>query len=77
MTLFTEVSSWIAFPIIFALIAGKHLDKYFDTKPVIFLSLIIFSFFVSCFGICKILKKYMKNMAIDEDLKNKESNISK
>lgn len=71
VVLFSEVSSWIVGPIVLALILGKILDNHFDTKPVIFLVLTGFSFIISCFGIYKIVKRYIEN--IKEEVSNKNT----
>src|SRR5438105_1930773 len=60
--IFSDVSTWIAVPIVLALIFGKMLDAHFGTKPVIFLCLVGFSFLVSCVGIYKVVKNYMKKL---------------
>ena len=69
VTLFSEVSSWIVGPIILALIFGKMLDNHYGTKPWIFLGLTGLSFFVSCYGIFRIVSKYMKSLENTEDRK--------
>lgn len=56
--LFSEISTWIAVPIILALIAGKALDKYYGTKPWILLILAGVGFATSSFGIVRAVKKY-------------------
>ena len=60
--IFTQVSGWIAAPIILALVVGKSLDARYGTKPVIFLTLATFGFLITCFGIVRIVKKYIKDM---------------
>ncbi len=60
--IFTEVSSWIAGPIILALFLGKYLDGRFDTKPWIFIGLTAIAFLVSSFGIVKVVMRYMKKL---------------
>lgn len=67
---FTKVSSWIAAPIILALIVGKALDKHFDTKPTIFLICAGVGFLVSIYGIFKEIRFYMKKI---ENMGNKEN----
>jgi len=66
--IFSQVSGWIAGPIILALIVGKWLDGRFDTKPWIFLGLTGIAFLISIFGIVRVVSKYMKK--IEEDTKN-------
>ncbi|OHA43743.1 MAG: hypothetical protein A3G59_01680 [Candidatus Taylorbacteria bacterium RIFCSPLOWO2_12_FULL_47_20] len=60
--IFTQVSGWIAGPIILALIAGKALDTHFGTKPLIFLGLTGVAFLISSFGIVRVVSKYMKDI---------------
>lgn len=62
VAIFSQVSGWIAGPIILALIVGKALDTRFGTKPWIFIGLTGFAFIVSIFGIMKILNKYLKDI---------------
>ena len=64
--IFSEVSGWIAGPVVIALILGKYLDGRFDTKPWIFLGLTGFAFLVSTYGIVKVVSRYMKKIA-EED----------
>lgn len=74
--IFGQVSTWVAVPIIFALIGGKALDTHFDTKPVIFLTLTGLAFIVSCYGIVKVVSKYMKTLEKEiTDDKNKTENL--
>lgn len=61
--IFTQVSGWIAGPIVLALIVGKYLDGRFDTKPWIFLGLTGLAFFISIFGIMRVVGKYMKKIS--------------
>ena len=70
--IFSEVSTWIAGPIIVALIVGKYLDSRFGTKPWIFLGLTLFAFLMSSFGIVKVVWKYMKEMKKEEKENNKQ-----
>lgn len=69
--IFSQVSGWIVGPVIMALIVGKYLDGRFDTKPWIFLGLTGFAFFVSAFGIVKIVSRYMKKISEEN---NKDTN---
>ena len=67
LEIFSEVSAWIVVPIVFALVIGKSLDKYFGTKPWLFIILAILGFMFSSFKIVKIVKRYAEN------LKNKDN----
>jgi F0F1-type ATP synthase assembly protein I len=66
--IFTDISTWIIVPIVGALIFGKMLDKRFGTEPVIFLVLAGLGFIVTCFGIIRIVKNYLKKI---KDTENK------
>ena len=66
--IFSQVSGWIAGPIILALILGKYLDGRYGTKPWIFLGLTAVAFLVSSFGIVRVVSDYMKR--IEEENKN-------
>lgn len=71
--IFSEVSGWIAGPVVVALILGKYLDGRFDTKPWIFLGLTGFAFLVSTYGIVKVVSRYMKKI-VEEDKQEKDGN---
>ena len=64
--IFTQVSGWIVGPIILALIAGKALDSQFGTKPWIFLVFTGIAFFISSFGIVRVVSKYLKKIEQEE-----------
>lgn len=68
--IFSQVSVWIVVPIILALVFGKMLDAHYGTKPIIFLVLAGLGFLFSCFGIIRVVKKYIKEM---KDLADKNS----
>ena len=71
--IFSQVSGWIAGPVVIALILGKYLDGRFDTKPWIFLGLTGFAFLVSTYGIVKVVSRYMKKI-VEEDKQEKDGN---
>jgi F0F1-type ATP synthase assembly protein I len=58
--IFSEISSWIAVPIVLALIVGKALDKHFGTKPWLLLISAGISFLVSSYGIVKSVKRFIE-----------------
>jgi len=58
VTVFSEISTWIAFPVILALFAGKALDNRYDTKPWIFLAFVFLGFLISSVGIVKTVKRF-------------------
>ena len=67
--IFSNISGWIVGPIIIALILGKYLDKRYNSEPWFFLGLTAIAFFISIFGIVKILMKYLKE--IEREAKEK------
>ncbi len=58
----SEVSTWIVTPVVFALIFGKMLDTHYQTKPIIFLIFAGLGFLITCFGMVKVVKNYMKKI---------------
>ena len=73
MQLMGDVSTWIVVPIVLALVFGKMLDTHFGTKPIIFLTLAGFAFLVTCFGIFRIMKNYMKKLKESEKAETKNN----
>ena len=68
--LFSQVSVWIVVPIVLALIVGKALDNYFNTKPVLFFICIGLAFLFTCIGMVRVVRKYIKNLKdIEENTK--------
>jgi len=64
--IFSEVSTWIAVPIILALIGGKALDNHYGTKPLMLLLLAGVAFLVSAYGIVKSVRKYAAKIKEEE-----------
>ena len=62
MQILSEVSTWIVVPIVCALIFGKMLDAHFGTRPIIFLVFAGVGFLVTCFGMYRVVKNYMKKI---------------
>ncbi|MEK7471287.1 MAG: AtpZ/AtpI family protein [Patescibacteria group bacterium] len=62
MEILGEVSTWIVVPIVLALVFGKMLDVRFGTKPVIFLVFAGIGFLVTCFGMYRVVKNYIKKL---------------
>lgn len=69
LQMFAELSSWIAFPVILALITGKWLDTKYGTKPWLFLITVGLAFIISTIGIVKNAKKYIKLIEQEEESK--------
>lgn len=66
---FTEISTWIALPVIVAVIIGKNLDTRYGTAPLMLLGSAGVSFLLSSFGIIRAVKKY--SAKLKEEEKNK------
>lgn len=70
--IFTQVSGWIAGPIILALFLGKWLDNKYQTSPWLFLTCIGLAFLVSSVGIVRITLDYLKKIETEVKQKNQE-----
>ncbi len=68
--IFSEISTWIAVPIILALIAGKALDKHYGTAPWMLLILAGIGFLVSSYGIVRSVRRFVEKTQ-EEVKKNK------
>ena len=66
---FSEISTWIAAPVIFAVIVGKALDNRYGTGPLLLLSSAGVAFLISSYGIVSAVKKYAKRIKKEEDKK--------
>ncbi len=62
MRILSEVSTWIVAPIVLALIFGKMLDARYGTRPIIFLVFAGLGFLVTCFGMFRVVKNYIKKI---------------
>jgi F0F1-type ATP synthase assembly protein I len=72
LEIFSSISGWIVGPIIVALVAGKYLDTYFNTKPIIFIIFAVFGFLITCVGIVRVTKNYIKKLkSIDKNSEEK------
>jgi cell shape-determining protein MreD len=58
----SEISTWIVVPIVLALVFGKMLDAHYGTRPVIFLCFAGFGFLVTCFGMVRVIRNYIKKI---------------
>jgi F0F1-type ATP synthase assembly protein I len=66
MRVFSEISTWIAVPMIAALIAGKALDKHYGTKPTLLLVSAAIGFIVTAFGITRTVRRYAAKLKKEE-----------
>ncbi|MFH1200777.1 MAG: AtpZ/AtpI family protein [bacterium] len=67
--LFAQVSTWVVVPIVLALIFGKMLDVRYGTKPIIFLVFAGLGFLITCFGLFRVIKDYIKKL---KDIEKKD-----
>lgn len=66
LTIFTETTGWIAFPVIGALFLGRYLDEKQGTEPLYFFSITALAFIISSVGIGMTGVKYMKRIEREE-----------
>ena len=64
--MFSQISLWIVFPMVVALIVGKKLDANYGTKPKFFLILAGIGFLITLIGITRIVLKYVKKIEKDD-----------
>jgi F0F1-type ATP synthase assembly protein I len=71
ITLFGELSAWIAGPILIALFIGKWLDEKYQTKPWLFLGATGMAFIITNIGIVYQTKKFIERAKIKTKKVNK------
>ncbi|MDO8524110.1 MAG: AtpZ/AtpI family protein [bacterium] len=62
IALFFNLSGWLAGPIIIALFLGKWLDGKYHTGQMLFFVCLGVAFLITCFGIVKETKAYIKKI---------------
>ena len=81
LEVFSGISTWIAVPIILAVIGGKALDKKYNTGSWFILSFAAVSFLISSYGIVSTVKKYAakikENSEQDHNLNDKNGEDKK
>lgn len=60
--IFSQISGWIVAPLVIALIAGKKLDVHFGTEPWLLLALAALGFLITCVGMVRVIRNYMKKI---------------
>lgn len=58
---YAKTTSWIIFPLILGIFAGKYVSKTVGSQVLFFIFLML-GFAVSCFGIYREIKEYKKNL---------------
>ncbi len=71
LEVFSEISTWIAAPVILAAIGGKALDRRYGTAPWMLIGLAAVAFLISSYGIVKAVKKYAAKLKREEDQNKK------
>lgn len=71
LTVFGEVTGWIAAPILIALFLGRYLDEKIGSDPWFFLGLTAVAFIISTIGITTVAGKYIKQ--IEKESKNSKN----
>jgi len=66
LQIFSEISTWIAFPAILAVVAGKALDERYQTGHVILISFTVIGFALSAYGIVKAVRKFSTKLKKEE-----------
>ncbi len=64
--IFAKVSGYIAFPIIFASVLGKYLDKKYNTGSLIFLISVSVAFISTIYLIWNEMRVYKKKLEKEE-----------
>ena len=58
---YVKTTSWIIFPLIFGLLAGKYVGSSTGSQTLFF-AFIMIGFGITCFGIYKEIKEYKKSL---------------
>lgn len=61
MFFYVKTTSWIIFPLILGIIAGKYVSKTVGSQVLFFVFLML-GFAVTCWGIYREIKEYKKNL---------------
>ena len=73
----TQITGWIAAPIILALFIGRWLDKKYDSEPWLFLGSMLLAFIITSIGIARVTIGYIKKIEKEaEQNKLKKNNNS-
>ena len=61
MFFYVKTTSWIIFPLILAIFAGKYVSQSIGSQTVFFL-FIMLGFVITCWGIYREIKQYKKDL---------------
>ncbi len=64
LTIFLKLSSWIVFPLIIALLAGRVVDQYFSIEPFGTLCCVTLSFFLSLIVLFRETRKVLRELKV-------------
>jgi len=73
MYFYIKTTSWIILPLILGLILGKCVGKSTGSQ-VLFFGIIFFGFLITCYGIYREVKTYLKDLEKEKDKKNDQLN---
>ena len=76
MLFYAKTTSWIIFPLFLALLAGKYVTKSFGSQSLFFIFLIA-GFLITCWGIYREVRKYKKDLEIEDKNKNGDKSNTK
>jgi len=77
LTVFAEVTGWIAVPVVGALYLGRFLDEKYNTDPWFFLGLTALSFIITSYGIVKLATRFIREAELEvKKKKASENNLS-
>ncbi|MDD5040125.1 MAG: AtpZ/AtpI family protein [Patescibacteria group bacterium] len=76
LTVFAEVTGWIAAPILVALFLGRYLDEKNNSEPWFYLGLTGIAFVISSIGIATVAIKYIRQIEREgkQQIKKNDSN---
>lgn len=71
--IFSQISGYIVVPLVVALIVGKKLDVHYGTQPWLLLALAALGFLITCVGMVRVIRKYMKKLK-ETEINNENGN---
>jgi len=58
---YVKTTSWIIFPLILAMLAGKYVSSSFGSQTLFFV-FVMLGFGITCFGVYREIKQYKKSL---------------
>ncbi len=63
---YAKTTSWIVFPILFAVLGGRYVGESFGSQTVFFV-FVILGFLITCLGIYREIKSYKKGLELNKN----------